>query len=344
MENCLMAYITRPTRGSWGFKLSTRGKLSDSTSATAPPSTRSDSLSHCRSYSVAFDCGIAEWRLQLCQSLVQSIIHQPEVGSFQVQVRVWIDAPGALHLSIVTAGLGERELGDERTAWSPLGTHFRGKSLANCRWLVDCAIHHHQNFDESALVDVLLTMGEMNELGSSGKVTPYHRLCDGIRQISPTSRRCLASSPFCKEGFRGSGRGSHFTHTALKFSDALKATVSADTSLARDISNDEARAEMTAKQYLRYSQILFSLADNDSWAHQLRSDGHLDICLTIANAIELLKISPLKEQLALYTSLLNHAWCFAALLSNVAPSHPDYQFGDILEPLAEATMTHFEQE
>ncbi|KAF9222667.1 hypothetical protein BS17DRAFT_176036 [Gyrodon lividus] len=149
----------------------------------------------------------------------------------------------------------------------------------------------------------------------------------------------------------------------LEFSGVLKATVSPDTLLGRDISDEEARDEVTAKQNLRYLQILFSLAENDLWAHQLRNDGHLDICLTIANEIEFLKIFPLKDQLALYTVLTlpilggkgnghklsddlytSLLWYFAALRSNVALGHSDYQLGDILQPLTEATMAHLGQD
>ncbi|KAG1765759.1 hypothetical protein EDD22DRAFT_845209 [Suillus occidentalis] len=65
----------------------------------------------------AYDLGMPDWGVRLCQSLVNIVLHHPELCRPEARDKAWVAARDALHFSVITAGNGDSGPTDDRITW-----------------------------------------------------------------------------------------------------------------------------------------------------------------------------------------------------------------------------------
>lgn len=316
----------------------------------------------------AYDLGMPDWGVRLCQSLVNIVLHHPELCRPEARDKAWVAARDALHFSVITAGNGDSGPTDDRITWKEEMSRLRTTRNAGCGWLVDYIMHHHSISHQSALADAFLTMSEMNiDAACRWKMPAYinaiifamasdkpPRLRKAALRAAYSSRTYLASldidslSPDLCAQFSGA------------LSDAIADSISFGQGEDGILSE---HSSMCGKQNLRYLHILFSWTQSELWSHHLYDDGHLEACLSIANNLRYFEIYPLTEHLALYIIaimarlqsegehsnlipndlcglLVHKAWAFVALRS-LKPKPLDLSkcvIHEVLEPFAKFTI------
>ncbi|KAG2043690.1 hypothetical protein BDR03DRAFT_1005692 [Suillus americanus] len=56
---------------------------------------------------VVYDLGMPDWGVRLCQSIVNTVLHHPELCRPEACDKAWVAARDALHFSVITAGSGD---------------------------------------------------------------------------------------------------------------------------------------------------------------------------------------------------------------------------------------------
>jgi hypothetical protein len=315
---------------------------------------------------VAYDLGMPDWGVRLCQSLVNIVLHHPELCRPEARGKAWVAARDALHFSVTTAGSGDSGPTDDRIACKEEISHLRTTRNGGCSWLLDYIMYHHSISHQSALTDAFLTMSEMNIDASCREKIPTYinaiifamapdkppRLREAALRAACSSRNYLASLD----------TDSLPPDLCAQFSAALS-SVAAD-SISFDQGEDGILSEYSTicgKQNLRYLHILFSWTQSELWSHHLYDGGHLEACLLIAENLRYFEIYPLTEHLALYIIaimarlqsdgehnnpipndlcglLVHKAWAFVALRSLKPPELSECVIHEVLEPFAKFTI------
>ena len=271
----------------------------------------------------AYDLGMSDWSVQICQSIVNMVLHHPELCRPEARDAAWVHARAALHFSVVASGNGDGGPTDNRVTWKEDIPRLRMSRTDGCDWLIDYIVHHHLISDQSALTDAFLTMSEVIiDFECRVKMPVYiealvfamapdklPRLREAALQAAYGSRNYLASLD----------SDSLPRDLCIQFSAALSDTVADSVSFARGddgILSDN--SGMCGEKNLRYLHILFSWTQSKLWSHHLRDDGHLEKCLSIANGLRYFEIYPLTEHLALY------------IIAIVAQLYPDGECNDLI--------------
>ncbi|KAF9245034.1 hypothetical protein BU15DRAFT_71382 [Melanogaster broomeanus] len=313
---------------------------------------------------IAHDCDMPGWAQRLCQSLVQSVSHQP--NRRKARERVWSNARAALRLSVAAGNIGSN---DRAATWDPQLLRSRAPPTADCDWLIDFIDHHHRVVNETALADGFRVMSTRKDVGDRSKIATYvdalvfalgtdkpHPLCRAALRAAHAGRRKLAS--FDDDTMSAPLRS--------KLSTALRSVVTAE------LNNKEADIELVGRHDMRYLQIILAFTPSVPWMDQLVEDGHLTSCIAIARDLESFKLFPLTDQLAvyllsmiwllrrhsdssaaataepelsddLYRWLVNLAWGFAAR-SHKLPSFSEFHIQDVIHPLTELTIQRVAQD
>ncbi|OJA07897.1 hypothetical protein AZE42_02752 [Rhizopogon vesiculosus] len=313
----------------------------------------------------AYDLGITDWGVRLCQSIVNVVLHHPELCRPEARDAAWVHARAALHFSVVASG-NDDGLTDNRVTWKAEISRLRTSRTAGCGWLIDYITHHHSTSDQLALTDAFLTMSEMIiDDECREKMPAYIRAI--VFAMAPDKLPLLREAAFrAAYGSRNylASLDSDFLSQDLctQFSVAISDTVADSVSFGQDddgILSDN--SGMCGEKNLRYLHILFSWTQSKLWSHHLHDDGHLEKCLSIANGLRYFEIHPITEHLALYTIsivarlypdgeyndlipndlcglLVHKAWGFAALRSRKLPDFSKCVIQEVLEPFTSFTI------
>ncbi|KIJ06139.1 hypothetical protein PAXINDRAFT_103496 [Paxillus involutus ATCC 200175] len=290
---------------------------------------------------IAHDCGVPDWAQRLCQSLVQSVSHQP--NRRKARERVWSEARAVLRLSVSPGNIGSNHIG---ATWDPQRVRTRAQPTSDCDWLVVFIDHHHPVLDESALADGFHVMSMRNDVGDQSKIcryVPAIAFALGADRPLPLRRAALRAAHAGRRAFSSFDEDTMPATLRSKLSTALRLAVTAE------LGNKEADIELM---------------------NQLCEDSHLACCLSIARDLETFKLFPLTDQLAVYLLstiwllqnhanksataataelsdgiyrwLFNMAWSFAAR-SHKLPFSSDFHTQDIIHGLTEVTIQRVAQ-
>ncbi|KAG1812415.1 uncharacterized protein BJ212DRAFT_449729 [Suillus subaureus] len=313
---------------------------------------------------VAYDLGMPDWGVRLCQSFVNTVLHHPELCRPEARDKAWVAARDALHFSVITAGSGDSDPTDDRIACKEEISRPRTTRNAGCGWLLDYIMHHHSISHQSALTDAFFTMSEMNiDIACREKMPTYiNAMIFAMAPDKPPQlRKAALRAAYSSRNYLALLDTDCLSpDLCAQFSAALSG-VAAD-SLSFGQGEDGILSEhssMCGKQNLRYLHILFSWTQSELWSHHLYDSGHLEACLLIANNLRYFEIYPLTEHLALYIIaimarlkgehgnlipndlcglLVHKAWAFVALRSLKPLELSECVIHEALEPFAKFTI------
>lgn len=314
----------------------------------------------------AFDLGMTDWAIRLCQSLVNAILHHPELCRPEARDPTWVHARAALRFSVVISGNGDGGPADDRMTWMEENPRLGTSKTAGCGWLIDYIMHHHSAPDQSALADAFLTMSEMiidaecrEKIPVYIKALVFAMAPDKLPRLREAAFRAVYGSRNCITALDSDILPQDLcTELSTAISDTAAGSVSfgrGDDGILSDNSG------ICGEKNLRYLHVLFSWTQSKLWSRHLHDDGHLENCSSIANGLRYFEIHPLTEHLALYIiaivarlhpdgeynallpndlcSLLVHkAWAFAALRSHNPLDFSNCIIQEVLEPFAGFTI------